>query len=158
MAADPTSLRVATWNCNGWCGSKDVELHDVAVKLNLDVIAIQETHFSKDVSAQLHGYVWFGQNYEPRQRGIGFFVREELRDLVAPTLKGPLDNVMWIKIDLKPRPLFVCCAYAPLESESEEIRQAYFAELYRTSCAPVRRDTSASSPTRTPELATLTRG
>ena len=39
------------------------------------------THLSKDVSAQLHGYVWFGQNFEARKRGVGFFVREELRDL-----------------------------------------------------------------------------
>lgn len=40
VAANPTSLRVATWSCNGYCGTKDVELHDAAVKLNLDVIAI----------------------------------------------------------------------------------------------------------------------
>lgn len=97
----------------------------------VDIIALQETWLCGSTSASLKGYRWFGQNSPlPGQRGVGFLCHEQIAHLVErqPSL---LDTILWIKLNLKPRPLFLCCAYGPQErSTTEEEREAFWNELY----------------------------
>ena len=128
-------LSVISLNCHGWSALFEVELAEVHLsapnRQPFDIIALQETHLFGSAVASLPGYFWLGQNCPlPRQRGVGFLCRRYLQDRIERCPAGPLDSIMWIKINLKPKPIFLCSAYGPQErSDSEATRLDFHTEL-----------------------------
>ena len=81
-------LRVGTWNFSGLCSErKQKEVGQVLNKLNLDVVAGQESWEREGYSISVDEYRWFGKprsdQKSPRgEGGVGFLIRECLVDEV----------------------------------------------------------------------------
>ena len=79
-------LRIGTWNFAGLCSErKQKEVGQVLEKLNLDVVAGQESWERDGSVVSVDGYKWFGKprNNQKSLRGeggVGFLVRECLVD------------------------------------------------------------------------------
>ena len=75
-------LRIGTWNFAGLCSErKQKEVGQVLEKLNLDVVAGQESWERDGSVVSVDGYKWFGKprNNQKSLRGeggVGFLVRE----------------------------------------------------------------------------------
>ena len=81
-------LKVATWNFSGLCSErKQKEVAETLSRLNIDIVAGQESWEREGKNIFVGGYKWFGKprkdQSNPRgEGGVGFLVRECLVDEV----------------------------------------------------------------------------
>ena len=86
-------LRIGTWNFAGLCSErKQKEVGQAVEKLNLDVVAGQESWERDSSVVSVDGYKWFGKSHNNQKSlremggggggGVDFLVRECLADEV----------------------------------------------------------------------------
>lgn len=128
-------------NLNGVGGSKVQELRELALKLQIDIVAVQEHHLT-DVTAigQASGFSWFIFPAKRRdgagghhKGGTGFMVRNSMLPFLQAEPRGNDRMAMiWFKAPEGKRPLAVGSFYAP-HVENRQERELFFEELARVS-------------------------
>ncbi|KAJ8914335.1 hypothetical protein NQ315_011323 [Exocentrus adspersus] len=68
-AAVPESLRVASWNIDSFTARKH-ELQEFLTRLEIDVVALQETRLAENMSTKIPGYVVLRQDRNRRGGGV----------------------------------------------------------------------------------------
>ena len=97
-------LRIDTWNFAVLCSErKQKEVGQVLEKLNLDVVAGQESWERDGSVVSVDGYKWFGKprNNQTSLRGeggVGFLVRECLVDEVEFISQVRYEESVWMKV------------------------------------------------------------
>ena len=116
-------LRIGTWNFAGLCSErKQKEIGQVLEKLNLDVVAGQESWERDGSVVSVDAYKWFGKprNNQKSLRGeggVGFLVRECLVDEVEFISQVRYEESVWMKVR-GGRALYIGCVYMPTDSNS----------------------------------------
>ena len=81
-------MKVSTWNFSGLCSEhKQKEVAEILSRLNIDIVAGQESWEREGKNIVVDGHKWFGKprkdQSNPRgEGGVGYLVRECLVDEV----------------------------------------------------------------------------
>eukprot|EP00271_Cylindrocystis_brebissonii_P003249 TRINITY_DN1401_c0_g1_i9.p1 TRINITY_DN1401_c0_g1~~TRINITY_DN1401_c0_g1_i9.p1 ORF type:complete len:1328 (-),score=159.78 TRINITY_DN1401_c0_g1_i9:667-4650(-) len=126
-------LRVGSRNVFGFHAVKRMEMGELAVRLKLDIVAIQETmETSRCDSVECpRGFVWIGKARKeeatadasgPKKKasgGVGFLVRDTIVDQVR-VLQGVHEDSLWLRVDggSRGRDLIVASVYLPHNGHS----------------------------------------
>ncbi len=93
-------------------------------------MTVTETHLKGKEKINIRGYKWTGSNREKTTGGgVGILIRND----IAPKITEELDveqNIslesQWIKLDTKPKPLYIGCFYGPQENKNlEQVKETY---------------------------------
>jgi len=149
-AAEAESIvRVATWNIRGLASHKQKLLLHYTAQLNLDVLALCETHllqqeqlveWEKNVSLPESKFVWFGRQAVKEKRyehgrgsgGVGLLIR---RDWLTFCTEMPVCDhpcLLFVRLELPdaPFPIYFGSAYAvPIGSAREASNKELLSEL-----------------------------
>ena len=123
-------VRCGFWNINGW--GKDNAKNEFKMqcmrKLNLDIIALAETHLIGDSKVILDDFKWFGQNRRNLHRnakcgsgGVGILVRNDLlKYFNVDVLNSAYEGILWLKFECKLTNFCfsVCACYLPPENST----------------------------------------
>ena len=123
-------LKVATWNFSGLCSErKQKEVAEILSRLNIDIVAGQESWEREGKNIVVDGYKWFGKprkdQSNPRgEGGVGFLVR-----VVVSTIK--YEESVWMKVrgGRGREALYICCVYMPMDSSSVSVIEESYASL-----------------------------
>ena len=97
-------LKVATWNFSGMCSErKQKEVAEILSRLNIDIVAGQESWERAGKNIVVDGYKWFGKpckdQSNPRgEGGVGFVVRNCLVDDVKFVGTVRYEESVWMKV------------------------------------------------------------
>ena len=143
-ATPRNSIRIGSLNIRGKLGGNMQAVSSLLDDVNLDIIGIQETlHATVDVP----GFFWLSPS-PPKNlaatsrsplRGIGFYVRTELRSAVSICKQNrPASSsaeILWLKVCGRGEELdsYVCTAYAPGPQHGADTCQHFF-ELLTEQC------------------------
>ena len=122
-------LRIATWNFSGLCSErKQKEVGELLKKLNLDIVAGQESWEKEGKVIAVDGYTWFGkpcsnQKSQRGEGGVGFLVREYLVNEVEFISNTRYEESVWMKVrgGRGREALYICCVYMPTDSTSVSV-------------------------------------
>ncbi|KAJ8911275.1 hypothetical protein NQ315_015278 [Exocentrus adspersus] len=70
----PESLRVASWNIDSFTARKH-ELQEFLTRLEIDVVALQETRLAENMSTKIPGYVVYRQDRNRRGGGVAVAIK-----------------------------------------------------------------------------------
>ena len=124
-----SKLRIGTWNFAGLCSErKQKEVGQVLEKLNLDVVAGQESWERDGSVVSVDGYKWFGKpcNNQKSLRGeggVGFLVRECLVDEVEFISQVRYEESVWMKVrgGRGREALYIGCVYMPTDNSVSSV-------------------------------------
>ena len=127
------AIRLGSLNINGCNSTKPQDLGRRCERLNLDIIAIVETHLQNDNQLKVPGYTWFGKNAESRASkfghasgGVGILVKSHLAPL-GTVVKGKEKDQLWLKIACPGREtLYIGSVYLPTGVEADVRERAFF--------------------------------
>ena len=130
-------LRVGTWNFAGLCSErKQKEVGQVLQKLNLDVVASQESWEKDGTTICVDGYTWFGKprskQSNPRgEGGVGFLIREWLVDEIEFISEVRYAESVWMKLrgGRGKEALYIGCIYMPTDCSSVSITDSVYEQL-----------------------------
>lgn len=130
-------LRVATWNFSGLCSDrKQKEVEELLHKLNLDVVAGQESWEKEGTIVSVEGYKWFGkprkdQNSQRGEGGVGFLIRDCLIDEVEFISNVRYEESVWMKVrgGRGREALYIGCLYMPTTSASVSVMESSYGKL-----------------------------
>lgn len=129
-------LRIGSRNISGFTGIKRMEMGELASRLGLDVVAIQETWEKAGWEPEEpKGFKWFGKpstvtNSKRGEKGVGFLVRDFLVNSVT-VLSNSFEDSMWICLERGQgaSPLILGCVYMPDERKSVLEKEAAWEAL-----------------------------
>ena len=134
---------MGTWNVRTMCPGLDEDLEKVnnarktaiidreLSRLNLDIVALQETRLSSFGSLKEKNYTFFWQGLEPEERrihGVGFAIRNTLLSSVEPPSEGT-ERLLSLRVHTPAGYANIICIYAPTLSSSPEIKDAFYDQL-----------------------------
>ena len=130
-------LRVGSWNLSGLCSQrKQKEVSEVLNKLNLDIVAAQESWEREGSVIEVQGYKWLGkprkiQNSKRGKGGVGFLIRECLLAEVEFITKINLEESAWIKVrkGRGKESLYIGCVYMPTTTANVSTMDACYENL-----------------------------
>ena len=131
-------LKVATWNFSGLCSErKQKEVAETLSRLNIDIVAGQESWEREGKNIVVDGYKWFRKprkdQSNPRgEGGVGFLVRECLVDEVEFVNTVKYEESVWMKVrgGRGREALYICCVYImPTDSSSVSAIEESYASL-----------------------------
>ena len=134
------SVTVASWNIRGLASHKQKSLLHYTAQLNLDVLAVCETHllhpeqlveWEKNVSLPDSKFVWFGRPSVKGKRyehgrgsgGVGLLVRREWSDFCVSMPECMHPCLLFVRLELPdaPWPIYFGVLYAvPIGSARED--------------------------------------
>ena len=132
-------LNIGTLNVRG-CKEKDQKETVIkdALKYNLDILSITETHIKEEllidnfnvvVNNQQENFTFFSCNQDKNSYGgIGFIIKKELN----PTFRVINNRICQANITIEDRKLIVICTYAPTLQKCEkypEIKEEFYSAL-----------------------------
>ena len=100
-------------------------------RLNLDIVALQETRLSSFGSLKEKNFTFFWQGLEPEERrihGVGFAIRNTLLSSVEPPSQGT-ERLLSLRIHTPAGYANIICIYAPTLSSSPETKDAFYDQL-----------------------------
>ena len=129
------TVKVATWNFSGLCSErKQKEVAEILSRLNIDIVAGQESWEREGKNIVVDGYKWFGkprkdQSNSRGEGGIGFLVRECQVDEVEFVSTVKYEESMWMKVrgGRGREALYICCVYIPTDSSSVSVIEESYA-------------------------------
>ena len=130
-------LRIGTWNFSGLCSDrKQKEVGELLMKLNLDVVAGQESWEKEGKVINVDGYTWFGkpridQKSQRGAGGVGFLIRECLVNEVEFITNVRYEESVWMKVrgDRGREALYIGCIYMPTDSKSVSVIDSAYEKL-----------------------------
>ena len=81
----------------------------------IDMFCAVET-WAKGVSLSSKNFKWIGRNAQPphhKHKGVGAFVRKEVAEFTSAIKDISNENILWLQILTKKKPLFVAILYCP---------------------------------------------
>lgn len=109
-------LKIMFWNCRGFPWHKGSGLNDVLD--DAEIVFLAET-WERDVHRipTIQGYMvhslWQTRVGTRGQGGIACMYKECLQDIVTLCKDDPYKRYIWIKIEMKPMPLYIAGCYIP---------------------------------------------
>ena len=106
--------------------SKLTSIKNVLSEVKPAIAVITETHLSENQGVKIDGYVFFGRAREGKiGGGVGIFVKEEMKMVVAPHLSHRRIEIIWISMKMANEPpILVGVYYGKQESVClEEIQE-----------------------------------
>ena len=134
---------MGTWNVRTMCPGLDEDLQKVnnarktaiidreLYRLNLDIVALQETRLSSFGSLKEKNYTFFWQGLEPEERrihGVGFAIRNTLLSSVEPPSQGT-ERILSLRLLTPVGYANIICIYAPTLSASQETKDIFYEQL-----------------------------
>ena len=134
------------WNFAGMCSErKQKKVGQVVAKLNLDVVAVQESR-ERNSFTDVDGLKWFGkprnnQTSSTREGGVGFLVCECLVDEVEFISKVKYEESVWMKVHggIGRETLYIGCVFMPTDSNSLSVMDRVFMKSLRRICLVLNR-------------------
>ena len=123
-------LKIGSVNCQGIKNKIDDLVFQNEIKQH-DIFAVNETWLSKEKTINIiNGYKFFplcrGKELGNIRGGIGWFIREDLRNYIKILYSISTENFLWCKLDRTffnfAEDLYICSVYIPPEDSSREKR------------------------------------
>jgi len=105
----------------------DQELH----RLNMDIVALQETRLLETGSLREKNFTffWQGKSHDSiREHGVGFAVRNTLLSSITPPAEGN-ERLLTLKLNTSTGPANLICAYAPTLNATNETKDKFYDDL-----------------------------
>ena len=113
---------------------KQKEVGELLLKLNLDVVAGQESWEKEGKVIAVDGYTWFGklrsdQKSQRGEGGVGFLVREYILGKFITNAR--YEESVWMKVrgGRGREVLYICCVYMPTDSTSVPVIDSSYEKL-----------------------------
>lgn len=128
-------MQIGFWNVNGWNVNENSEnfkvRHSCLSYINIDILAVAETHLRGNEELSVAGYTWFGQNRLNIHRnakngsgGVGLLVKDTFaRYYNIQVLDNSFEGIFWINFKRISDGSVVnlCVCYLPREGSSRYI-------------------------------------
>ena len=137
------SLKILHANIGGGLNEKLRSDHDFHIRIvdgeNPDVLILSETMLENGKTPpKLAGFDSYNKgasrvcNVGRGSGGLTIYVREELSTKICKVKTSKLQNLVWLRIDNAPKPIFLCASYVRpiyLDKHTNEDRRAFMQEL-----------------------------
>ena len=100
-------------------------------RLNIDIVALQETRLDSTGSLRERDYTFFWHGKDPENRreyGVGFAVKNTLLDKIEPPASGS-KRIITLRLSTCAGPVNFINAYAPTLYSTSEIKDRFYEEL-----------------------------
>ena len=100
-------------------------------RLNIDIVALQETRLASTGFLREHDYTFFWHGKDPEDRreyGVGFTVKNMLLDKIEPPANGS-KRIITLRLSTCAGPVNFISAYAPTLYSTTEIKARFYDEL-----------------------------
>ena len=136
-------LKIGTWNIRTLLPGSNTQLTKLTdvrrtavidmelARLNLDIVALQETRFPESGSLREKNYTFFWQGKaatERREYGVGFAICNSLVQHIEHHLAGS-ERIAKLSLRTESGLLHMISAYGPTQAGSEESKNQFFEEL-----------------------------
>ena len=101
------------------------------LRLNMDIVALQETRLPSNGSLKEANYTFFWQGLEPTERrlhGVGFAIRNSLLSSVEAPSNGT-ERIISIRLLCSSGNVNIICAYAQTLTSTPEDKYAFYDQL-----------------------------
>ena len=134
---------MATWNVRTMCTGLSEDLEAVSdarktaiidrelLRLNMDIVALQETRLPSNGSLKEANYTFFWQGLEQTERrlhGVGFAIRNSLLSSMEAPSKGT-ERIISLRLLCSSGSVNIICAYAPTLTSTPEAKDAFYDQL-----------------------------
>ena len=100
-------------------------------RLQMDIVALQETRFPETGSVRERDFTLFWQGKpsdEVREHGVGFTVRNKLLGSITPPAEGT-ERILSLRLQTSSGPVSLISAYAPTLASTEEVKDKFYDDL-----------------------------
>lgn len=124
-------LRFATWNVRTLVtpGASDI-LSDELTKYNIDVIALQETHWPDEGLVVTNDYIIYysGTKNNDHHKGVGFAIKKQLRTAVL-SFKAINERLCVLRLKGRFKNITIINVYAPINAADDEDKDLFYEKL-----------------------------
>ena len=137
------TMKLGTWNVRTMTPGFSDNLQEVndarktavidreLTRLQMDIVALQETRLPETVSVRERDFTLFWQGKpsdEVREHGVGFAVRNKLLGSITPPTEGT-ERILSLRLQTSSGPVSLISAYAPTLASTAEAKDKFYDDL-----------------------------
>lgn len=140
------ALKLGTWNVRTMLTGlsddlsaiddcrKTAVINDELFRLNVDIVALQETRLADSAKLREKDYTFYWQGKpkdEKREYGVGFAVKNSLLKMVEPPSNGS-ERILTLRLNTTTGPISLISVYAPTLMANSETKDEFYENLSAT--------------------------